>query len=320
MNIKPIPALDRFTTEAIARADNPEAQAHAKNFRWDERPPQDGVALYGRYFPTTDLADLDAWNNAHEDYARDQLYLDREEPQIPWTFRAENAANRLKKIEPRLYLLRVEEATWPCDLNDADPEELDRRIQAADKGDAESQTWLERFTERWNEKRDQRPLFATTEIEVEDLLDEPDWAERLRNYLGLGHYCPADETHPETVILMRYTVAEVIDALAGAGHPAAPSVLDGGLSPYFFPSPKPGPDADGNPYYGHTLNLGKPEPGEGYRMGVELLHPRLDWLPKHLYRVGHIARPFSQELTQARALHLPELQLFQDREDFGTAP
>ena len=131
----------------------------------------------------------------------------------------------------------------------------------------------------WNAKRDKRPLFATTELEVEDIINggTPDWAERLRDRLGLGHYSPGSASGPIEVILMRYTVQEVSDSLAGNGHPAIPTVLDGDMSHYFYPSPNPDPEKAENPYYGHTVNLA-PVTDEGdYSMGVELLHPRIEY-------------------------------------------
>lgn len=107
-----------------------------------------------------------------------------------------------------------------------------------------------------------------------------------------------------------------MDSLKDNGHPAVPTVLDGGLNPYFFPSPMPGPEAE-PPYYGHTLNLTAVAHENDYRIGVELLHPRIEYRPEHLYKVGVIARPFAMPLEQARRFHLPWLCLYTNRDDFG---
>lgn len=114
---------------------------------------------------------------------------------------------------------------------------------------------------------------------MEELLKDKnhDWAEILRDQLGLGHYSPAMGGPPIEIMVMRYTVKEAMEAFPGGkGHPAVPTVLDSDMSPFFFPSPKPGPEADANPYYGHAVNLTSVDKENDYKIGVELLHPRLD--------------------------------------------
>ena len=248
------------------------------------------------------------------------MEIDRKESKLPWTFRRENEFNRLRQIEPRLYLVRVERAAWPCSLvNNTSPEFVRTQIDAFGKGDGNARAFLERLLTVWNEERDQRPLFATTELEVEDILADAtgDWADRLRNRLGLGHYDPAF-LGPVDIFLMRYTVEEVIQALENnMGHPAIPTVLDGGFSQYFFPTPIPAPTCGETPY-GHTLNLGLEDSESDYQMGIELLHPRIDYKPEHLYRVGVIQQPLAMPFERARSFHLPWLRLQYDREDFGS--
>jgi hypothetical protein len=89
------------------------------------------------------------------------------------------------------------------------------------------------------------------------------------------------------------------------------------MSPFFFPSPKPGPEAYANPYYGHAVNLTSVDKENDYKIGVELLHPRLDYRPEHIFRTGVISKPFSMPLECARSFHLPWLRLNKDRDDFG---
>ena len=174
--------------------------------------------------------------------------------------------------------------------------------------------FLNGVVKRWNSERDKRPMFATTELEVEDVIndDSSDWAEQLRDRLGLGHHSPMGS--PIEIVLMRYTVQDVLDSLAGEGYPAIPTVLDSGMSPYFFPSPIP---KHNNPYYGHTVNLTHVDNDNNYTIGVELLHPRIDYKPEHFFKMGVIARPFEMPLERARRFHLPWLRIRSERDDFG---
>ncbi len=307
----------------MSESSDPEERAHAENFLWDERPPAAGIDLYGGFVKHGPIINLDDWTNRHRNYATEHLYIDRDDSATPWTFQIENDANRLHQIDPRLYLLRVEAANSPCDLLGISTEELRQQMDKYRQGDTGAREMIERFTSTWNERRDKRPMFATTELEVEDIFQDEDdgWAERLRDRLGLGHHSPLPDGPPVEVLVMRYTVAEVLAAAgAGLGDPAIPTVLDCNLSCYFFPSPIPNPAAGANPYYGHTVNLATVENENDYLIGVELLHPRLDYQPEHLFRFGVIARPVTMSLERARSFHLPWVRLYSGRDDFGAIP
>ena len=297
-----------------------EERAQIENFLLDERLAPEGQARYNHHLGNKPIASLNEWQRRHNtNYVKKELQLDRGRTSRPWTFRPENDFNRLRQIKPELYLVRVEDAAWPCSLiPGASPEIIQAKIDAFAKGDDAARVYLERFAEAWNLERDQRPQYATTLLEVEDILDEdgPDWAERLRDRLGLGDYDPGVGGEPVAIFLMRYTVSEVIAALEGQGHPAVPTVLDGKMSQFFYPSPKPA-DGCGQSPYGHTLNLSPVDAENDYRMGVELLHPLLDYKPEHFYRVGYIKQPVAMPLERARSFHLPWLRLQYDREDFG---
>ncbi len=323
MNTTPLTDLNAYLDQVIRKSIDPEERAQAENFLWDERPPAAGIDLYRNFVNTGPVTDLDDWTDRHRNYVSEHLEIAPDAPEAPWAFRAANDANRLRLIDSRLYLIRVEEASWPCSLIGISTTELGQHIQKFHAGDPAAKDLLERFIATWNSKRDQRPQFATTELEVKEILDsgERDWAEQLRDRLGLGHYSPLPGGPPEEILVMRYTVAEVLAAAGSAlGHPAIPTVLDSPLSCYFFPSPIPAPTAGDNPYYGHTVNLAPVVSENAYQIGVELLHPRLDYRPEHLLRLGVIARPVTMPLEQARRFHLPWLQLASDRDDFALTP
>jgi hypothetical protein len=301
----------RLTDTAI----DAEERAHIENFLLDERPPQKGIDLYAKRLKNKPITGLDNWVDRHRNFTAEEVNLGVMETAQPWTFRAENEINRLRNIEPNLHLIRVEDANWLCDSIGITCTDLETNIKAFEKGDTKARDFLNGVVKRWNAERDKRPMFATTELEVDDIVndDADDWAEQLRDRLGLGHYSPL-ASRPNEIILMRYTVQEVLDSLAGEGYPAIPTVLDSNMSPYFFPSPIP---KHNNPYYGHTVNLADIADDNDYSMGVELLHPRIDYQPEHFFKMGVIARPFTMPLERARRFHLPWLQLHSERDDFG---
>jgi len=321
MDLNSLPNLSEYMKLRLADASiDTEERARIENFLLDERPPQKGIELYAKRLKSGAITHFDDWQFRHRKlFLKEEINLDLSETEQPWTFRAANALNHLRSIDPRLYLIRVENVHTPCREAGRTPEELRHHIEQLRNGSAASKNtaiaFLQIITKLWNAKRDKRPSFATTELEVDDIInnDSTDWAEQLRNRLGLGHYSPADSP-PIEIVVMRYTVQEVLDSLDGAGYPAIPTVLDSDLSAYFFPSPIP---KHNNPYYGHTVNLADIADDNDYSMGVELLHPRIDYKPEHFFKMGVIARPFEMPLERARRFHLPWLRLHSERDDFG---
>jgi hypothetical protein len=319
MDAKSIPNLHGYLKGASASED-PEERACAQNFLLDERPPTAAGAVYGRHFEGAPVTGVDDWCDRHRSYATEHLYIDPDEPLVAYTFLPDNGHNRVTQVDPRLNLIRVEEAGWPCSLRGHSFEELRQRVQAFHDGDPAARDLLQAVCDAWNAQRDQRPAYVTTEIQVEDILVDgvDDWAVQLRNRLGLGHFDPGPAGRPVEILVMRYTVAEVIAALEGQGHPAIPTVLDGGISCFFFPSPLPRPDAVEAPIYGRTVNLTPVDSENDYEMGCELVHPRIAYRPEHFYRLGVIDEPVTLPLARARAFHLPWVQLYAERDDFGT--
>jgi hypothetical protein len=316
MDLNSLPNLSEYMKLRLADASiNAEERAHIENFLLDERPQQSGINLYAKRLKSKPITDLDNWVDRHKNFTAEEINLGVTEIAHPWTFRVENAINRLRDIDPRLNLIRVEDANWLCDSIGISCTDLEVNIKAFEKDDAKARDFLSEVVKRWNPERDKRPMFATTELEVGDIIsdDSVDWAEQLRDYLGLGHYSPLS-SRPNEIVLMRYTVQEVLDSLAGEGYPAIPTVLDSNMSPYFFPSPIP---KHTNPYYGHTVNLTHVDDDNDYTMGVELLHPRIDYKPEHFFKMGVIARPFKMPLERARRFHLPWLRVHSERDDFG---
>lgn len=298
-------------------------RARIQNLQMEERCPSSGIDLYASYFSNGMVSNIDEWNTRHNDFASAELEIDQTDTQVPWTFRPENLSNRLPEIDQRINLVRIEDARWPCSLAGHSFEIV--RAHIAARGGADSaasmaaDSFLTRFAATWNAQRDKRPLFATTELEVEDLLQisSPTWVEKLRDRLGLGQYSPGAGAPPVPIFVMRYPLEDVYAAHGANGAPAVPTMLDGKLNDCFFPSPTPGPKSDQSPCLGHSLNLTFVTAENDYKLGVELLHGRVDYQPEHFYGTGIVANPVNMSIDRARKFHLPWLRLYRDRDDYG---
>ncbi|MHB1591100.1 MAG: hypothetical protein ACYCTW_06160 [Sulfuricella sp.] len=325
MDINRIPSLQPYVARQLGNgALDEEERVKIENLILDERPTRAGVDLYASRIGATHVADLDDWHGRHTDFLKLEIQIGRSKTEDPWTFRPGNDSNRLRLMDHRQYLIRVEDVSWPCRLANITGEQLRDYLEKFHQGDSAAADSLEGFASRWNAERDKRPLFATTELEVGDIFEDEgnssEWAERLRDRLGLGHYDPG-YGGPIEIVAMRYTVQEVLDSMENnQGHPAIPTLLDGSMSQFFFPTPLPTEDGvAGAEYYGHTLNLSPVANESDYRMGVELLHPHIEYKPEHFFKMGVIARPVTMPLTQARRFHLPWLRLDYGRDDFGAS-
>jgi hypothetical protein len=161
-----------------------------------------------------------------------------------------------------------------------------------------------------NDARDDRPSFAAWKDQVLDEIAAPDWPDQLRDRLGLAHYDPADGPIP--VALMQYTVRDVTIEAGRLGLPhafTAPTVLDTGPWPWFFPAPR-------------ELDYGRAMPlvpyGDDNALLAEMLHIRLTYRRDHIVKLGEIRRRTgAPDLKELRNHHLVALQLAADRYDFG---
>ena len=271
------------------------------------------------------LADLGAFTLRHKGYLEQSVNLDKDEAGVPHTFDAGlNGGNHWAGIDDNVVLYRLEDLSFALEGSDLDAAELQVAIDTQHSTSADpdarssAQAILQRVTIAWNDRRDRRPLFATTHDEVASLLEVAghDWPHVLRDELGLGQYNP-QPGRPVTVLLMRYPVREVRQCKA-AGHQAfcIPTVLDGALNPHFVPTPLPGPGAASSPWQmGRAINLAaRSETEYENKMRAELVHSYVDYRPEHLARWGVISRPTRCDLAQLRGFHLSWLRLLTDRD------
>lgn len=318
MNLAAIPTLDAFVSARLARPGLSSTEfAILENLHWEERVGDERLTRYAQGFTDKDVSQIDHLKMAHAQYAEAFLEIDVAEIDIPDTFGAANSSNRWPHIEENLYLLRIEDANFALRNTGVDLAELERAVQSRDGA------ILARVCEMWNKKRDRRPAFATTEIAVDDLLEaaRSDWPHTLRDNLGLGHFDPIPGSPPVPVLLLRYTVGEVMqDKKAGVSGFAIPTVIDGRLNPFFFPTPKPNPGSEAAQYeVGRAVNLAQVASQSDYKMGLELVHSFVTYRPEHLWRIGYISRPLTSDLSALRSFHLDWLRLDTDRDDFAAS-
>ncbi len=305
-------------------------QAMLENVVMEERVSPDRHAAFAVALGTESWPDVAAFAMAHKNrYLRERIDLDQGDAGVPDTFEASlNGGNSWHGIEDNLALYRVEDVGFALRGSGVDEAEFERAVlhrhqataNAAQRDTADDV--LARVCEGWNLGRHQRPAFATTEPEIEDLLADAgaNWPHALRDHLGLGHLSPVGGREPIKVLLMRYTVKEVNDQAKRAGHGGfcIPTVLDGPLNPYFFPTPEAATAAPSAPQRcGRALNLRSASTQADYRMGMELVHSYVNYRPEHVVRWGLISEPLAVDLLLLRRLHLDWLRLDTERDEFG---
>ena len=245
-----------------------------------------------------------------------QLHLDRycnvPSLSVPDAFLDINRNVWLDAPSENQSLVRIEALARPLQSGQLDLGSLIDLLRRADDGDADAVAAVRFFLDAWNQRRDARPAFAAFYDEVQQEADDADWPHALRDRLGLGHYGFAGSTELP-VALMRYSLGDVFSAQEHRGLATAcalPTVLDGGMHPFFFPVPREHP-------YGATVHL---IPGRADTLTAEVVHCRIDYQRKHLFRIGTIKRPrrlTDDQLRDARDLHLLALRVECSRDDFG---
>lgn len=309
--------FDQFLQQ-LSRSTLVDEAAVADNCKFDERADDLRWKAFADCLPHGDHANLNLgdWGEA------DQLHYDKRVKAIssatPDAFLEINHFAWLEGLAPEQELVRLETLDWPlASVWNTDFDAL-KTLYEAPANKSDSKQTLALYFDNWNSKRDNRPTFAAFLDEVQVEAEDTDWPHRLRDRLGLGHYSPEHGTKVP-VALMRYSLQEALNAKARRSLPTAsalPTVLDGGMHPYFFPVPR-------EHVYGATLHLAD---GKADQLATEILHCRIDYQPKHLWKLGWIERPHGfhaaatnrdTRLRSARDLHLLQLRIVSEREDFG---
>lgn len=272
-----------------------------------------------------DLNDAGDWMERHSAYLRSEVQLKRRAsttpPQrldpkklynCPETFRHDDNFRDLGGVAEELHLLRVvdlgsvvglaQRGGRSTHLSAENLYPIAERVATVwpdvQNATAEDRARLEALLRAWRLACDLRPVFASFYADHEDLLsDTPpaDWADRLRDRLGLAHLAPDARRPAIPILVFRYPVSAVPRRLGLRGRKplATPTVLDGELSPAFCPAPPEEP-------CGRVVELR----GNLERPAREVLHPFFYLGLEHLYRVGQVTAPVPGDLWDARQAHL----------------
>jgi hypothetical protein len=308
--------------QGIAAGTALEEAAPAENYILDERVPDarenDFLGLNGFASATHNK---DSWFKQHVDYAKDRVAL----PAISGTFTTINQPNWLG-LNPDWDVIHIETLYGLNDralkkgstIPEAKVGALIREMLAARAAglilDPLKQAELEKWLQLANNGSDRRPAFVAPFAEVENILNQPDWANRLRDALGLGHI-RLWAGNPMTIVLMQYNLIRVHDAHIGKpAWAASPTVLDdvpGQMpNPCFFPAPKT-VSKDG---YGFTVDL---DPA-GPTFQKEFLHGHIAYTLADIRRISEVntdvppsriaaARKDHLDLLETDLVHFPDL-------------
>ena len=295
--------------------------APAENYILDERVPgarEEGFLLLNGFEAAAHSND--SWFKHHVDYTKARVALSA----ISETFSTINSPNWLG-ISPDWDVVRIETLYGLSDRakkrgSDVDETEannlIQEMLQARETGaafDAFKEARLEKWLGHVNSGSDRRPAFVAPFADVEDLLKRADWANRLRDALGLGHI-RLWAGNPMIVVLMQYNLIRVHDAHIGKpAWAASPTVLDdvpGQMpNPCFFPAPKKA-SVDG---YGFTVVLATTDT----RDQKEFLHGHIAYTLDDIRRIGQVTTDVApSRIDGARKKHRdrlsPELSHFSD--------
>lgn len=294
-----------------------------RNFLLDEAIAEARADSYAAEGAAARHADLAFWTSRHEDYLTQRVRLKQPpvgppgtlnpaRPEVcPETFRFPEAFS-FAAAKTDLYLLRVVNArNLARDAVVAEADLLGWAREVLASGDRESTAGhaLAAAVGRWSSQLDLRPVYATFWEDHRDLFekDRPDWADALRDRLGLLHLSPRLRGEIP-VLVFQYKVSEVPRHVeVRDGRPlAAPTVLDGDLCEAFCPAPR-------GETCGRVVDLSAPfdEPSR------EVVHPFFPYRVEHLYRVGTVRRPVPPLLREARKTHLLAVQALCSRPDYG---
>lgn len=273
-------------------------RARADNMRLEQgiSSPRQAFFQSETFFPIDD-----SWDDLilrHNEYVR--LYVKTSLHQ-PHTFLDAMEPLGVGDIDSALVIVRLEGLSRPMHAFGCSFDELRDARQGNDVD------FLTEFCEVWNETRDLRPAFSTLLSEVTDELSEADWADLLRDRLGLAHYSPAGA--PEPVALCRYSVADV-HREAATGFPITmPTVLDSDPWEHYFPAPR-------SLQFGRAMALTPCKSDEDLK--VEFLNSRVSYSPETIWKIGQIVTPApSHDITELRELHLLALQIASGDDTFG---
>lgn len=298
----------------------------AHSFGIDENVVASRQNAYRRMGAMDNHASFKAWQKRHLAYLEKFVFLDppknipkrinRRNPcQCPQTFRVDRALRPFGSAAPELHLVRMDDIDEIARLAKHSPEEIFEAAEAylRDSHSSRKREYFASILRDWNCGRDLRPLWTGFWQDLRNLFGAPrrsDWANELRDRLGLYHLDPEQRLKPEIQVLVFKYPIELVPPLADRPDRrglAIPTVLDNRFSEAFCPPPQDHPE-------GYSLYLGDRQPYRSYR---ELVHFYTFFEPKHLFKIGTINKAAPRDILQRREQHLQHLRKQTGRRDYG---
>lgn len=299
----------------------------ARNFLLDEGILTERLESYRRAGVVADHGTIDAWGKRHHAYLLGQVFLvgDGSGPPVhvdptdvdecPETFRFAVNSSSYASVDERLDLIRVVDLKSVARRARMDPGKLRLLVDAvlAKTASGSERAELEAGLGTWAASLDLRPVFAAFLEDFRDLFgDDPskdaaNWADAIRDRLGLAHHDAA--TEPIEILVFRYPVRLVPKLRSSGLRPIVPpTVLDGSHSEAFCPAPK-------GTLTGHTVDL---DISSELRARREVLHPAVALGLDHVFRVGTICKATDRSLLPlARHAHLDQVRNDSGRSDYA---
>lgn len=321
-------AKDRRDLASNPLGESANARFIPRNFLLDERMDPERLPGYAGALGPRAVWSLPDWDAAHKHYldqfvfvkplAGDDLgSLRLDNPRTcPETFRSAPALATFQSTDRQTHLLRLVPVRDLAHLANADPAAVWTLAQAWVGQPDDSNPLREPLARVLDEaatgpRCDHRPVFAAFYEDLAADLHETDWADRMRDRLGLYHVSQMyPRGLPARVLLFRYPV-EDLPRRRGERDTrliAVPSVLDHGLSVAFCPAPR-------ELTRGRVVDLRAGGHAEPVR---EVLHPFIPFEVRHLVDVGEVTRAVPEILDNARRDHLVWLQLLAGRDDYAS--
>lgn len=298
-------------------ADRAQYRMAARNFLLDESVLTPRCKSYHASGAAVAHSDRKAWRGQHEKYLYQRVYRpgpgtgvptdleESDEDLCPETFHFVDPGSPFLYTDKRLHLIRTEELSFVARYSGVRESRIRDLAQDVTEHGASATGFAELDTalRTWAKKIELRPVFAAFWEDLSGLFgdtpgeDTKDWADRLRDTLGLAHYDAVRRGGPIDILVFRYEVGGLARIRAlGADVRALipPTVLDGALSDTFCPAPA-------GAKTGHTLDLS----GICDAPRREVLHPTLAFGARHLWRIGIVTSPVDlASLETLRGLHL----------------
>ena len=283
----------------------------ARNFRLDEGVASERATTYRGVVQEPTWKD---WPTAHRQYLERHvewtrgrippLLVDPASGDTPDTFGAHCLTAEFGQMSSRTSLVRVTTPWHVAHEARVPPSDVTRALTRP--GALEAILWMA------NAKRERLPEFVAIWDDVADLLPPDaaaapsDWANQLRDRLGLSHYAVTNG-RPQEVLVFVFPVSRVPKWMGSTGYRALaiPTVLDARFFPAFCPAPmgtRAGRIVD--------LSVRLEEPKR------ELLVPPVRVRESDLFRTGEITEP-APALTEPRVAHLMMVRDEYDRPDYA---